>query len=191
MRCDPDGGAADTAVRGRSGARRGAYACTRTAHSHSLLSRYSLFSPLCAAHTQVGWHPFDPSMLKVFYATDTAELQPGKNMRDLRENMEQGVSKAVWRGMHGGEAELANPHGLERTSKNGRSVCPLKSTAGKTFGCIVSGPPAVPDELLENLTRQAGPLLEHVWKTEQVQREGIQPHSHSHFSLLRCCSRCC
>ena len=30
-------------------------------------------------------------MLKVFYATDTAELQPGKNMRDLRENMEQGV----------------------------------------------------------------------------------------------------
>ena len=100
------------------------------------------------------WHPSDNSMLKVFYATDAAEIQMGKTISALNDNAATVVYPVVWKVMKGADAELANPHGLERTAKEGRSVCPLKSTAGNTFGCVVSGPPAVPDELLESLCRQ-------------------------------------
>ena len=63
---------------------------------------------------------------------------------------------------------LRNPHGLQKASSAGRSVCPLKSAAGVAFATLVSGPPCVPDELLEMMSRQAGPLLERVWKEEKA-----------------------
>lgn len=70
--------------------------------------------------------------------------------------------------MKGNDSVMSNPHGLDRDSKANWSVCPLKSTSGKTFACVVSGPPCVPDELLESFARQAGPLVENVWKMERA-----------------------
>ena len=71
----------------------------------------------------VGWHPNDNSMLKVFYGTESAELQPGHNVREIvKGNATQNVTKGVWRVMKGGEPEMENAHGLERTSTNHRSV---------------------------------------------------------------------
>ena len=121
------------------------------------------------ATTIVGWHPLDNEMIKVFYATENAEMKMGKTMKDIRDaghNVD--ITPTVWRVMRGGDAEMQNAHGLDKASKVGRSVCPLKTTYGNTFGCVVSGPPCIPDPLLEQLCRQAGPLLEHVWKTEQA-----------------------
>jgi hypothetical protein len=113
----------------------------------------------------VAWHPMDHSMLKVFHAVGTSDLKAGAN---LRENTTNETAKLVWDVMRTGEPHLSNPHGLERTSEGMRSVVPLKSTSGKAFGALVNGPPAMPDELLELISRMAGPLLERVWKTEKI-----------------------
>ena len=121
-----------------------------------------------AATAVVGLHPENNQMLKVFHATDHSELKIGANMREIRENKESGAAPAVWNVLRTGQADLNNAHGIDR-DKGKRSVVPLKSTSGVAFGCVVSGPPPVPDELLEMLCRQAGPLLERVWKVERAQ----------------------
>ena len=122
----------------------------------------------------VSWHPsvsaasLDPTArdtLKVFHSSGAAELQKGSNVRD---NATSEAAQAVWRVLRTGEPELANPHGLARVGADARSYAPLKSTAGQTFGVLASGPPAVPDCLLEALAKQAGPLLELVWKEEKA-----------------------
>ena len=76
--------------------------------------------------------------------------------------------RSVWSVMKSGDPELNNAHGLKRVGETACSVAPIKATNGHTFGALVSGPPAVPDELLEMICKQAGPLLERVWKNEQV-----------------------
>ena len=116
----------------------------------------------------VVWHPNDNTMLKVVHGTDSTALQPGKTMELLREGKAANIMPAVWRVMNSGEASLENPHGLERDAKSGCSVCPLKTTVGNTFGVVVSGPPALPDPLLDSLCRQAGPLIECTWKREKA-----------------------
>ena len=69
-------------------------------------------------------------------------------------------------------------------------MAPLKAINGVAFATLVSGPPSVPDELLEMLCNQAGPLLERVWKeekaceaVEQVMRF-IKQSSVSHHQLV-------
>jgi len=115
----------------------------------------------------VGWHPKDNTMLKVFFGTETAELQPGVSLRDKVAGAKMAkVMPLVWKVMRGADAYLSNAHGLESDSAVGRSICPLRTTAGNTFACLCSGPPSVPDELIQQLCKQAGPLLEHAWKVE-------------------------
>lgn len=120
-------------------------------------------TPLSAA--VVGWHPASNEMLKVFYATDAFELKAGAN---LRNKTQSALGQRIWDVMRTGEPDLLNPHGLERTSKANASVMPLKTTDGKIFAVLCSGPPCVPDELIETLCRLAGPLLERIWKREKA-----------------------
>jgi len=114
----------------------------------------------------VAWHPASQELLKCFHATEAAELRSGQN---IREKTTKPVEIDCWKVMNDEErALLSNAHGLEKHSKNGRSVCPLMSTSGVTFACLVNGPPSVPDELLDSLARLAGPLLERLWKHEKA-----------------------
>ena len=88
------------------------------------------------------------------------------------------------------EPTFSNRFGLERHSSVGRSVAPLKAINGVAFATLVSGPPSVPDELLETLCNQAGPLLERVWKEEKaceavgVVTEFIKQSALSHHQLI-------
>ena len=43
----------------------------------------------------------------------------------------------MWAVLQSGQADLNNAHGIDR-DKGERSVCPLKSTVGKTFGVVVT-----------------------------------------------------
>lgn len=114
----------------------------------------------------VAWHPASHDLLKVFHATEGAELRIGQN---LRPNATDAASQDAFKVMNDEEQFiLTNAHGLERDSKAGRSVVPLKSISGMPFACLVNGPPAVPDELLDSMARLAGPLLERVWKHEKA-----------------------
>jgi len=118
----------------------------------------------------VAKHPLDENTLMVFFATadPPVGLGDGKKLR-IRQGAE--VPEAVAAAyvvMQTGEGEYNNPHGLERVSKKVLSCAPLKAMNGRTFACVVSGPPAVPDEFLESMTRFAGPLMERVWRQEQA-----------------------
>ena len=102
----------------------------------------------------------------MFYATEASELRTGQT---LRVNDQSPAGRDVRVVISGGEPSiLHNAHGLQKDSSASRSVCPLKSTAGVAFATLVSGPPCVPDEFLEMMSRQAGPLLERVWKEEKA-----------------------
>ena len=115
----------------------------------------------------VSYHPSNREMLKVFHADEAAELKMGANMRELRNNASSACAGKVWNVLRTGEPNLNNAHGIDRDKEN-QSLAPLKTTAGKTFGVVVTGPPPVPDEFLEMMCRQAGPLLEQVWKLERA-----------------------
>jgi len=62
-------------------------------------------------------------------------------------------------------ALLRSPHG---TVAEGLSMAPLLQRDGRAFGVLISGRPAVPDELLRGMAITAGPLLERVWKWNKV-----------------------
>ena len=111
-------------------------------------------------------HPQSRDHLKVFAADEASELRAGATLREGRTTGE--AAEMAFEVMKTGEPDLNNPHGLDEVSKVARSIAPLKSTAGETFGLIVSGPSAVPDEYLEAIAKQAGPLLERVWKTDKA-----------------------
>jgi len=64
-----------------------------------------------------------------------------------------------------GRAILRSPHG---TDDNAYSLAPLKERNGRPFGVLVSGRPAMPDDLLRAVALTAGPLLERVWKWNKV-----------------------
>lgn len=115
----------------------------------------------------VSYHPTEPTLLKVYHADEGAELQMGKTLRDVRGNSGSSVMPKVWQVLRTGDADLNNAHGISRDADK-QSLAPLKSTKGHTFGVVVTGPPPVPDELLEMMCRQAGPLLEQVWKMEKA-----------------------
>lgn len=118
----------------------------------------------------VAKHPLDENTLKVFCATEASELKDGSTLRVKEGAQVPPAVAAAYVCMKTGEAELNNPHGLERISKVAMSAAPLKSMNGTTYAVIVSGPPAMPDELLETLARHAGPLMERVWKKEMAFR---------------------
>ena len=138
-----------------------------------LCTTLSIAEPNITPHAAalVGWHPLDPEQLKVYYASDDAELKTGANLRSKTATTNK-AHTGPWEVMRSGEAVLQNAHGLKEDSDKARSVAPLKTAAGDTFACLVSGPPAVPDELLMDLARQAGPLMERVWKREQAAMAG-------------------
>ena len=66
------------------------------------------------------------------------------------------------------QPELNNAHGLPEVAEKAQSVVPIVSTNGRPIGVIVSGPPAVPDEFLELLSRMAGQMFERAGKLEHA-----------------------
>ena len=78
------------------------------------------------------------------------------------------VSAESFRALESSKAILRSPHGK---IEDARSVVPLRSPGalGGTFGVLLTGPPAIPDELAEAMARCAGPLLARAWRLEKVQ----------------------
>ena len=113
----------------------------------------------------ISWHPASHEMLKVFAASDDAEVKAGAN---LRENSQVETAQLAWQVIKSGEYILHNPHGLDKDAADAVAVVPLLTIGGNAFGVIVQGPPALPDEFLSVISRQAGPLLERVWKHEKM-----------------------
>ena len=103
----------------------------------------------------------------MYHANEHSGYQTGQTIRTDKPS--EG-NAAVLNCMASGEPLLQNPHGLKRFAEKVRSTMPLKTIDGEVFACLVSGPPAVPDELLETLGRHAGPLLERIWKKDQMTR---------------------
>ena len=138
-----------------------------------LCTTLSIAEPNVKPHAAalVGWHPLDPEQLKVYHASDDAEVRTGANLRSKTATTNK-AHTGPWEVMRSGDSVLQNAHGLKEDSDAARSVAPLKTAAGDVFACLVSGPPAVPDELILDLARQAGPLMERVWKREQAAMAG-------------------
>lgn len=59
-----------------------------------------------------------------------------------------------------GRELLRSPYG----TFPGASVAPLVQKDGRTFGVLISGPGARPDELVHSIAKLAGPLIERAWK---------------------------
>jgi len=120
-----------------------------------------------AAHSAVVlFHPTARGVLKVFEADEGSELHTGEIIRATDHSP---LAADVWKVMHSGEPVLRNPHGRADVAENVRSVFPLHESDGRTFGAVVSGPPALPDALLERFMRVAGELFERAWKMYMVQ----------------------
>ena len=136
-------------------------------------------------------HPVDNKMLEVVWASSGAELKVAANVKDLRDNSQSKAAPMVWNVLKTGEPALNNAHGIPR-DKGNVSVAPLKTTVDDTFACIVTGAPPYPDELLEMMCRQAGPLLEQVWKLERVRvairnvMAFVKRYTMEHQQLLYC-----
>lgn len=105
------------------------------------------------------YHPLEPisSMLKVIHAEGEMGLRSGMVMRAAKQS--SNTSKAVWSVIQTGNPLLNNPHGHSE-AQGLLSVVPLYASNRSRLGVIVSGPPAVPDELLERFARTAGQYFE-------------------------------
>jgi len=112
------------------------------------------------------FHPTERGLLKVYAATEASEAVTGEV---FRHNAHSPVAIDAWTVIHTGEPILNNPHGLS-DAHDKRSVVPLYEgeQSGRCFGVIVSGPPPVPDSFLVSLAKLAGPLLERVYKMQQI-----------------------
>ena len=65
--------------------------------------------------------------------------------------------------LHSGEPVLSfRPH------PNHLSIAPLTEKGGRVFGVLLDGPPPVPDEWLMRMAKTAGPMIEMIWRREQV-----------------------
>ena len=47
-------------------------------------------------------------------------------------------------------------------------MTPLKGLAGRAFGVLASGPPALPVEFVEQMANAAGPLMEEAWRRQML-----------------------
>ena len=63
---------------------------------------------------------------------------------------------------------LSNPYNHPEVAASAVSVVPLKSQSHHRFGVLVSGPPAMPDQLLEMFASTAGQVFEQIGKLEIV-----------------------
>jgi len=118
--------------------------------------------PTCAV---VLFHPSCRGVLKVFDADDNSECHPGEVFRPTDHSA---VGTDIWAVIHSGEPILRNPHGRTDKATKVRSVFPLREADGRTFGAVVSSPPALPDELLSRYMCIAGELFERAWKMHMV-----------------------
>ena len=116
------------------------------------------------------WHPSAKGVLKVYEADEHSELKPGENVRPLKEGKPSAKAweNDIWEVMTKGEAILRNKHGVADEAATARSVFPLVDKGGRIFGSVVSGPPALPDGLLERVQPTCGQLFERLWRVEQV-----------------------
>lgn len=112
------------------------------------------------------FHPTERGLLKVYAATEASEAVEGEIYRP---NAHNPVALDAWSVIHTGEAILNNPHGIS-DAHDRRSVVPLFESEQhrRCFGVIVTGPPPVPDAFLVALGKMAGPLLERVYKMQQI-----------------------
>uniref|UniRef100_A0A7S2MUS6 EF-hand domain-containing protein n=2 Tax=Haptolina brevifila TaxID=156173 RepID=A0A7S2MUS6_9EUKA len=142
-------------------------AATTPALTEFLCQTLHIAEPDIAPHSAaiVAWHPMDKDLMKVHFATEASGFVPGQK---LFAKSATDATRRMWKVVRSGVEECGNMHGLKRDSEATRSVAPLKTILGESFGLLVSGPPAVPDVLMQMAARTAGPLLERVWKKEQV-----------------------
>ena len=73
------------------------------------------------------------------------------------------LTVAAYHVLQTGQAELSF-----RTDQHHFSIAPLQEKNGRTFGVLLSGPPPVPDEWLLAMAKLAGPMVEMVWRREQL-----------------------
>lgn len=117
--------------------------------------------------------------LQVHHATEASELEAGSSLTYASVADLEGAAAAphiadtptalaseCWSVLLSGDAILRNGHGI--SGAGARSVVPLKDGKGSTYGVIVSGPPAVPDQLLVSMAKHAGWLIERAWKLERA-----------------------
>ena len=116
------------------------------------------------------WHPSAKGLLKVYEADTHSELKAGENVRPLKDGKPSAKpwENDIWEVMNKGEAILRNKHGVADEAATARSVFPLVDAGGRVFGAVVSGPPALPDGLLERVQPTCGHLFERLWRVEQV-----------------------
>lgn len=130
-----------------------------------------------AATAVVMWHPENPGrLLKVLSASEASEFRTGETIDPHK--AKRGIQSQasghtalddIWMVMRNPRhlPMLVNPYGLPEAMTK-RSVVPLLSTNKKCFGAVVSGPPAMPDGLLEPTAITAGWLMERSWRTERA-----------------------
>ena len=119
----------------------------------------------------VTYHPNAPltECLKVAYATGEHELTTGKTLKRQAKSR-TALEERIWNVIEGGNPQLCNPYDHTEDAASGISIVPLVSTSGHRFGCIVSGPPALPDEFLASFAALAGQMFERIGKLEFVWR---------------------
>ena len=89
-------------------------------------------------------------------------MKAGSNIRPKDDKHHKQLSpehEDVWQVMETGLPILRNAHGLIKhgeEAEHSRSVFPLLEKDGRIFGAVVSGPPALPDGLLQRFQQTAG-----------------------------------
>ena len=105
-------------------------------------------------------------MIKVMHATGEVGFRTGQTL-NAHAARSTPLAQAVWQVIRSGKPILTNPHG---TVVDSFSIMPLVSKSGTPFGCVVSGPAAAPDELIDTFARTAGQMFERIGKLETVWR---------------------
>lgn len=115
------------------------------------------------------YHPREPitEFLKVAYATGEGGMTTSKVIR-RHAKVQTPVEAAVWDVIESGNPRLANPFNHPEVAASAVSIVPLTSITGHRFGVIVSGPPALPDELLASFASTAGQMFERIGKLELI-----------------------
>jgi len=108
-----------------------------------------------------------PGSLFVIAASEAATAQSARSKVGAvwKKNSPNVLSVEAFTVLRSGKAVLRSPHG---TDANAVSIAPLKERCGRTFGTLISGAPALPDELIRLMAIAVGPVLERIWKWNKV-----------------------
>ena len=88
--------------------------------------------------------------------------KPGAVWRSRSTNA---LSASAFHCFHSGQSTLCSRHG---TDSNAVSLIPLRQRNHRVFGVLISGAPAVPNDMLEIMERVIGQTLERTWRRGKV-----------------------